>query len=234
MRRFVVVEGLIGVGKTSLCRLLERHWGARVVLEPSETNPFLEPFYTDPATFALPVQLFYLMNRWRQQAMIRQEDLFAEVVVADYLWEKDHLFAEKTLSDDEMEIYERFTRVLGEQAPAPDLVVFLDAPTSVLMQRIARRQAPGEQAIEPAYLDDLRERYRKLLGGWMKCPVLELDNQDMNYVDDPEGQAQVIAVIEAALEARRPLPADTQLDSKTPGSASDREAQPSLFGTESP
>lgn len=222
MRRFVVVDGLIGVGKTSLCRLLRDEWGARLVLEPSEHNPFLEPFYRDPDTYALPVQLFYLMNRWRQQTSIRQEDLFAEVVVSDYLFSKDRLFAEKTLGDDEMEIYERFAGVLGPRAPRPDLLVFLEAPTGVLLERIARRGIPGEETIDAAYLDDLRARYERLLAHWTRCPVLRIDNRDMNYVDDPKGRAEVLSRIEAALEGASDLEA--------PGSVLDREAEPNLFG----
>jgi deoxyadenosine/deoxycytidine kinase len=222
LHRFVVVEGLIGVGKTSLCRVLRDAWGARLVLEPAETNPFLEPFYDDPVRYALPVQLFYLMNRWRQQATIRQGDLFTEVVVSDYLFEKDRMFAEKTLGPEELEIYERFAGVLGPQAPRPDLVVFLDAPTPVLLERIARRAAPGEHHIGAAYLDDLRERYERLWARFAACPVLRIDNRDMNYVDDLSGRAAVLNRIEAAFAGR--------LDSEAPGSVVDREAWPELFG----
>jgi len=215
------VEGLIGVGKTSLCRLLRDAWGARLVLEPSETNPFLGPFYEDPPRYALPVQLFYLMNRWRQQATIRQEDLFTEVVVSDYLFEKDRLFAEKTLNPEELEMYDRFAGVLGSQSPTPDLIVYLEAPTEVLLERIARRQAVGEYRIEAAYLDDLRVRYERLWSGFTACPLLRIDNRAMNYVDSLEGRAAVLNRIEAAL-AGRPNP-------QAPGS-SDREAHPELFG----
>lgn len=222
MRRFVVVEGLIGVGKTSLCRLLQEAWGARLVLEPAVDNPFLEPFYAEPDRYALPVQLFYLMNRWRQQSAIRQEDLFADVVVSDYLFAKDRLFAEKTLGAEEMEMYERFAGVLGEQAPVPDLVVWLQAPVPTLLDRIARRHAPGEEAITAAYLEDLEARYQRLFGRWKACPVLRFDNSETNYVDDPAARAEALARIEAVLTMNR--------DSEAPGSVVDREAQPELFG----
>ncbi len=222
MRRFVVVEGLIGVGKTSLCRLLRDAWGARLVLEPSETNPFLEPFYEEPARYALPVQLFYLMNRWRQQGTIRQEDLFAEAIVSDYHFAKDRMFAEKTLNSEEMELYERFSVVLDAQAPAPDLVVYLEAPTDVLLQRIARRAAPGEEHITADYLEDLRDRYERMWSRWTACPLVRIDNRAMNYVDDPAGRAAVLSRIEAALAG--------PTDPEAPGSISDREVEPSLFG----
>lgn len=221
-RRYVVVEGLIGVGKTTLCRLLERERGAELFLEPAATNPFLEPFYRDPERFAFPVQMFYLINRWRQQTAIRQGDLFTPLVVSDYLFEKDRLFAEKTLPPAELELYDRFAGALGEQTPTPDLLVFLDAPTEVILERIERRRAPGEEVIQPAYLDDLRERYLELLGGWRGCPVLRLDNRDMNYADDEGAQMRLLSWIDTAL-AGEPLPPEA------PGSISDREVQPSLF-----
>jgi deoxyguanosine kinase len=171
--------------------------------------------------------MFYLINRWRQQNKIRQQDLFSDLVVSDYLMEKDRMFAEKTLPGDELELYDRFAGALSESNPKPDLLIFLDAPTDVIMHRIARRQAPGEQAIKAAYLDDLRDRYRKLLSSWTRCPVLRLDNRDMNYADDEGAQARLLSWIDAALEGGK-------LPPEAPGSISDREDQPSLFGRGSP
>ncbi|MEQ1502073.1 MAG: deoxynucleoside kinase [Myxococcota bacterium] len=223
--RYVVVEGLIGVGKTTLCRLLEERRGATLILEPAATNPFLGPFYGDPARYAFPVQMFYLINRWRQQSRIRQGDLFTELVVSDYLFEKDRLFAAKTLPPEELALYDRFAAALGEQAPRPDLIVYLEAPIPILLSRIARRRAPGEQAIDDGYLADLRDRYDRLLADWTACPILRVDNRDMNYADHPEAQHQLLALIDQALNG--PLP-------PTPGSRVDREVQQSLFGGEVP
>jgi deoxyadenosine/deoxycytidine kinase len=224
--RYVVVEGLIGVGKTTLCRLLERERAATLVLEPAATNPFLEPFYADPDRYAFPVQMFYLINRWRQQSRIRQGNLFADLVVSDYLFEKDRLFAAKTLSAEELTLYDRFAAALGEQAPRPDLVVYLEAPIPIIQARIARRMAPGEQAITEAYLLDLRQRYERLLADWTACPVLRLDNRDMNYADDAEVQRQLLEKIDLVL-AGGPLPA-------APGSLVDREVQQELFSGKQP
>jgi deoxyadenosine/deoxycytidine kinase len=221
MTRYVVVEGLIGVGKTTLCHLLERYRGATLILEPAATNPFLEPFYADPERYAFPVQMFYLINRWRQQSRIRQGDLFTELVVSDYLFEKDRLFAAKTLGPEELMLYDRFAGALGEQAPKPDLVVYLEAPIPVLMQRIARRRAPGEHAIAEAYLVDLRERYERLLAEYTTCPIVRIDNQDMNYADDPEAQRELLGRIDEALGGGPPA--------TTPGSLVDREVQQQLF-----
>lgn len=225
MQHFVVVEGLIGVGKSSLCRLLRDRWGARLVLEPAETNPFLEPFYADPERNAFPVQMFYLVTRWRQQAMIRQRDLFSDLVVSDYIFEKDRMFAEKTLNSIEIELYDRFASALVGQVPTPALVIMLHAPTSVLLERIQRRGAPGEEVIKQSYLDDLRERYDKLWAGWTACPILHLDNAEINYVDDETGQQRVLELVRAALEG--------EITTKAPGSLVDREEaeqQLGLFG----
>jgi deoxyadenosine/deoxycytidine kinase len=222
VRHFIVIEGLIGVGKTSLARLLEREWGAQLVLEPASTNPFLEPFYRDPTRYALPVQVYYLLTRWQQQADIAQGDLFSEVVVSDYLYEKDQLFAEKTLHSEELTIYTRLAGALGAHAPRPDLVVFLDAPTEVILSRISQRAAPGEDVIQPEYLNDLRDRYLRLLETWTGCPILRLDNRDMDYVGDPAGQQAVLEMIRLALEPGAP--------SDSPGSLSGREDSLTLFG----
>lgn len=203
MRGFVVIEGLIGVGKTSLCRALEAEHGARLVLEPAETNPFLELFYGDPARYALPVQLTYLLQRWRQQDRIRQGDLFGPLVVSDYCFAKDRLFAEKTLAADELAIYEQVERSLGARAPVPDLLVYLEAPLPVVQERILRRNAPGERAITAAYLEDLAARYETLLARWRACPVLRIDNRGLDIIADDRARSDVFDRIEAALAGAR-------------------------------
>ncbi|MCA9488275.1 MAG: deoxynucleoside kinase [Myxococcales bacterium] len=225
MTRYLVVEGLIGVGKTTLCRLLERERGATLFLEPAATNPFLEPFYADPERYAFPVQMFYLYNRWRQQTRIRQGDLFSGLVVSDYLFEKDRLFASKTLNAEELELYDRFAGALGEQAPRPDLVIYLEAPIDVILSRIDRRRAPGEQAITEEYLVDLRDRYERLLADWDRCPLIRLDNQALNYADDPEAQTHLLRTIDQALSGE-PLRGDLAAGSAN----ADRQVQQDLFG----
>ena len=222
-----VVEGLIGVGKTSLCRLMRDEWGAELILEPSETNPFLGPFYADPDRYRFPVQMFYLVNRWRQQDRIRQPELFDELIVSDYIFQKDRMFAEKTLDSTELDLYDRFALALDEHSPAPDLVIYLHAPLDTIMERIARRQAVGEDAITREYLQDLSDRYDVLLEGWNQCPVLRLSNDEINYVDSEEGQRRVLQIIDATLHGR-PIPEPD--GEAVPGSVPDREIQAELFG----
>jgi deoxyadenosine/deoxycytidine kinase len=221
VRRFVVIEGLIGVGKTTLCRLLQERRDAELVLEPHEDNPFLEPFYLEPKRYALPVQMYFLLTRWRQLDRIRQLSLFNPWVVSDYLYEKDRIFAEKTLHGEELELYGRFASQLGKEIPTPDLVVALRAPLPVLMERINRRGIAGEDRITQAYLEDLAGRYDDLWSNWSACPVLHIDNSELQYHSDPAAKADVLARIDAAL--------DGESQASTPGS-SDREAQPNLFG----
>ena len=188
MSNYIVIEGLIGVGKTSLCRLMERRRNARLVLEPCEANPFLASFYADPKHYAFPAQMFYLASRYQQQIDLLQKHLFDDLTVADYLFDKDRIFAEQTLNDDEMDLYNRFTELLSHHVSIPDFILFLDAPTDVILKRIARRSIDAEQVIEASYLDSLRRRYYHLWENWTRCPVYVLDTTELNYVDD-EGDA---------------------------------------------
>src|SRR3977135_4721532 len=146
--KFVVVEGPIGVGKTSLARKLCTSLSAEAVLEQAAVNPFLERFYRNPRAGALPTQLYFLFQRAQQLAALKQQDMFAPVRVADYLLEKDRLFARVTLDDAEYGLYEQGNTKLDVQAPKPDLVVYLQAPVDVLLERIAKRGIRYEQQIE--------------------------------------------------------------------------------------
>jgi deoxyadenosine/deoxycytidine kinase len=199
MAPLIAVEGLIGAGKTTLCHLLARERGARMVLEPSERNPFLVPFYRDPGRYAFPAQMAWLIERWRQQVDLRQLRLFDGWVVMDYVFAKDRLFAEKVLAFDELELYLRFSDALGEGGAVPDLLVVLDAPPAVCLERIRRRAAPGEDAVDQAYLEDLAERYHRLVEGWTACPVVRIDASRVDVASDLVDRAAVLTRIDAAL-----------------------------------
>lgn len=172
VHRFVVVEGPIGVGKTSLAERLAKSFGSELILEQSEENPFLERFYRNPRAAAFPTQLYFLFQRTRQLQQISQRDLFDPVRVADYLLEKDRLFARVTLDDEEYALYEQVYARLAIDAPTPDLVVYLQAPVDVLMERIARRGIPYEQSIERSYLERVVEAYARFFLHYDAAPLL--------------------------------------------------------------
>ena len=200
MAKFVAIEGLIGVGKTSLCRLLEAERNARLVLEPCDDNPFLASFYADPDRFAFPAQMFYLASRFSQQMNLQQLDLFSDLIISDYLWEKDRLFAEETLHGHEMDLYDRFSSLLQGAIETPDFVVFLDSPTEVVRGRISRRNREGEPVIEAEYLDSLRERYYALWARYTASPVYVIDTSEIHYVDSDEDKAYILSMIDGWLK----------------------------------
>jgi deoxyadenosine/deoxycytidine kinase len=197
--QFIVIEGLIGVGKTSLCRLLEAKRNAELVLEPADDNPFLAHFYSDSERFAFPAQMFYLASRSQQQNNLRQNRLFTNLLVADYLFEKDRLFAEQTLQGHEMDLYDTFSELLSQTISVPDFIVFLDSPTDVIMKRIERRGIDSEQQIEASYLNELRTRYYKLWAKYTKAPIYIVDTSSINYIDEESGQQQILAMIDGWL-----------------------------------
>ena len=161
---YIVVEGPIGVGKTSLAKRLAKSFETDLLLEGADENPFLERFYQDPRSGALPAQLFFLFQRVRQIEAMRQADMFQPVRVADFLIEKDRLFAELTLGPEELKLYEQVYQHVAVDAPVPDLVVYLQAPENVLLKRISRRGIKYERKIDTDYLRNLSEAYSR-------CPV---------------------------------------------------------------
>lgn len=193
--RYIVVEGPIGVGKTSLARRLAEHFGSDLVLEQAEENPFLERFYQDPRRFALPVQLFFLFQRARQIQDMRQDDLFAPVRVADFLIEKDPLFAELTLAPDELALYRQTYEHLAIDAPRPDLVVYLQAPADVLLRRVQKRGLSYEQSIEPGYLEKLADAYTRFFHNYNASPLLIVNAKEINPVDREADFQQLLRAV---------------------------------------
>ena len=181
---YIVIEGPIGVGKTSLARRLADSFETDLLLEGAAENPFLERFYRDPRSGALPAQLFFLFQRARQIEDMRQSDMFRPVRVADFLLEKDRLFAELTLDADEMQLYNQVYAHVTVDAPAPDLVIYLQAPEDVLLKRIAKRGIRYERRIDAAYLRDLSEAYARMFLNYDAAPVLIVNAEHINLVDN--------------------------------------------------
>jgi len=209
--RLIVVEGPIGVGKTSLARRLSRDFGSDAVLEQAEDNPFLERFYRNPRAGALPAQLFFLFQRARQLEDLKQQDLFSEVRVADYLLDKDRLFARLTLDDEEFALYEQVHARLAIDAPRPDLVVYLQAPVDVLMERIARRGIRYEQMIERTYLERLMAAYARYFHDYDASPLLIVNAANVDFVGNDRDYSQLLEQIRRIRRGRHffnPLKAD--------------------------
>ena len=200
--RYVVVEGPIGVGKTSLARRLAASFGSDLVLEQGEENPFLERFYRNPRGAAFQTQLYFLFQRARQLQDLRQQDMFQRVRVADYLLDKDRLFARLTLDDEEYGLYEQVYARLAIDAPVPDLVVYLQAPADVLLERIARRGIGYEQAIERRYLERLSESYARFFLEYEAAPVLTVNATDIDPVGSERDYGVLLAEIVRARRGR--------------------------------
>lgn len=183
-RSFIVVEGPIGVGKTSLVRRLAASLGAETVLEQADENPFLERFYRNPKVGALPAQLYFLFQRAQQLAQLKQHDLFAPRRVADYLLAKDRLFARLTLDEEEFKLYEQVHDKLAIDAPRPDLVVYLQAPVDVLLERIARRGIAYEGLIDRTYLTRLNEAYARFFHEYDASPLLIVNAASIDPVSN--------------------------------------------------
>ncbi|MBI4572855.1 MAG: deoxynucleoside kinase [candidate division NC10 bacterium] len=193
--RYIVVEGAIGVGKTSLVDLLAERLGARKLLEVAEDNPFLPNFYKDPRRSAFQTQLWFLLNRFRQQQELGQFDLFRQTLVADYLFAKDKIFAYLTLEDHELALYERVHALLQVRVSTPDLVIFLQANTEALLQRIAIRGKGYEREIDRKYLADLNEAYTHFFFHYTASPLLVVNTSDIDFVNRREDFEDLIKKI---------------------------------------
>ncbi|MCB1162439.1 MAG: deoxynucleoside kinase [Candidatus Krumholzibacteriia bacterium] len=183
---YIVVEGVIGVGKTSLARLLADRFDARLNLELVEENPFLPGFYADPARHAFQTQLFFLLSRYRQQQELFQGELFQRRVVGDYHFAKDLIFANITLSDEELALYKQVADVLAPRVPRPELVIYLQASVESLLERIARRGRRMEKDIEPRYLATLSEAYNHYFFHYRESSLLVVNTDNVNFVAHPE------------------------------------------------
>lgn len=181
--RYVAIEGVIGVGKTTLSRTLANtHPKSRLVLEIVEENPFLSDFYQDRQAYAFQTQIFFLLSRFRQQKELALDLLRHELVVSDYLFDKDLIFARQNLAFDELDMHHQLFEVMNEKVPVPDLVIYLRADTETLMQRIATRDRPFERQMDPQYIASLNQAYEKFFSGYRQTPLMVIDTNRLNLV----------------------------------------------------
>jgi deoxyguanosine kinase len=184
--RYIVVEGVIGVGKTSLARLLSERLQAKLVLEEVEENPFLKDFYRDRARYAFQTQMHFLFSRYQQQRGLRQMELFRERMVADYLFQKDRIFASLNLSERELALYERLVGWLELEIMKPDVVVYLQAHPDTLLERIGRRARPYEKEMERDYIRQLNEAYNHFFFHFIEAPLLVVNTNAIDFVNNPD------------------------------------------------
>lgn len=199
---FVVVEGPIGVGKTSLARRLAETLHAHVLLEGADTNPFLERYYEDPRRAALPTQMYFLLQRARQIQDLRQNDLFRAACVADFLLDKDRLFAQLTLQSDELHLYEMMYASLALNAPAPDLVIYLQAPVDVLVARVRKRGHAYERHIDANYLKKISDAYTEFFYRYDQAPLLIVNAAEIDLVNRDEDYTQLLERIRSIRSGR--------------------------------
>ena len=193
---FLCVEGVIGVGKTSLCAMLEREMGARLILEEVEGNPFLPKFYADRRAYAFQTQLWFLLARHRQlSGAVEQQDLFHSVTVSDYMFAKDYIFANMNLEDEELALYGHIARELETSVPRPDLVVYLQASTATLIKRIEKRGRDYEAGMDAEYIDELNRAYNNFFFHYTASPLLIINTNDLDFVDDSRDFHEVIGQI---------------------------------------
>jgi len=194
--RYIAIEGVIGVGKTSLAKLLSERLHAKLILEEPEANPFLADFYKDPRRYAFQTQMFFLMSRYQELKEKTHPDLFHEAIVSDYLFQKDRIFANLNLSDRELHLYDKVAPLLEQDLAPPDLVVYLQASPEVLLTRVQQRGRAYEKLMEPKYIATLVEAYNYYFFHYRGAPLLVVNTNEMNFVHRREDLEDLVSRIE--------------------------------------
>lgn len=193
--QYIAMEGPIGVGKTTLARLMAEELNYRLVLEDAGGNPFLPVFYKDRSKYAFQTQLFFLLSRYQQQKELAQQDLFQKGVISDYIFAKDKIFASLNLSEDELTLYESIYQLLDARIVKPDLVIFLQASKDVLKDRIKKRKIPYEKHIDLEYLEDLAQAYNRFFFSYTETPLLVVNCSEIDFVEKPEDYRNLLSEI---------------------------------------
>ena len=192
---YIAIEGPIGVGKTSLANMMSKELGARLVLEAFEENPFLPDFYKDPERYAFQTQLFFLLQRYRQQQELRQVDMFQNLLITDYMFLKDRLFASLNLSEKEMHLYDTVANLLERNIIKPDMVIYLQADTDTLMKNIAQRGREMETEITYEYIDALSQVYTEYFFRYQDTPLVIINTNNIDFVHNEDDLKEVINYI---------------------------------------
>ena len=192
---YIAIEGPIGVGKTSLAKLLSKRLSAKLILENFEENPFLSEFYNDPTRFAFQTQLFFLLQRYQQQQDIRQVDMFHNLLISDYMFIKDRLFASLNLDDKEMNLYDSIANMMERNVINPDLIIYLQADTATLMKNIDKRGRNFESNISYEYINELNEIYTEYFFRYNDTPLVIINTNNIDFVHNPDDLDQVIQYI---------------------------------------
>ncbi len=193
--KYIAIEGVIGAGKTTLAKMLAKKMNANLVLESYEDNPFLEKFYKNPRRYALHTQMYFLMSRYKQLLELRQDDLFHEYIVADYIFEKDKIFAYLNLADDELELYERMVSFIERNLKKPDLVIYLQSTVERLMANINKRGRIAEKNMSETYISDLNEAYNYFFFRFKASRVMIVNATEMDFVNNENDFNDLIAEI---------------------------------------
>ncbi|MDR0305465.1 MAG: deoxynucleoside kinase [Chitinispirillales bacterium] len=193
---YLCVEGVIGAGKTSLCNFMGERFGARLVMEEVDENPFLPKFYSDKRSYAFQTQLWFLLSRYKQiSVMVAQQDLFHSMTISDYMFARDRIFASMNLQDDELSLYNNIARLLESAIPRPDLVVYLQASTDTLLKRIEKRGRSFEFNIEAKYIEELNDAYNYFFFHYTASPLLIIDANDIDFVNNTADLEEIVEQI---------------------------------------
>lgn len=192
---YIAVEGVIGVGKTSFAKILSERMSARLVLEKFEENPFLEDFYVDPERFSFQTQLYFLLSRYRQQMEMKQVDLFHSLLVSDYMFDKDKLFAHLNLDDKELVLYNLIAQLLEKEIPKPDLVIFLQASTDRLMANVKKRGRAYEKEMSREYIESLNQIYNEYFFRYKASPLLIINTSEIDFVQNEDDLNELLALL---------------------------------------